>query len=235
MQIVVRGPGSSRSGWPELPPSFMVAVGEVRSVYVLCDFVFTNHRTDRKERIVGCELHLKKRHLLFWKKTIFKAPVTRYSTRDDRTPFGQFELEPLSGPTALTVMVSSDMPHEIVGRLPRRFDMVAVFQLVGPVKSTERIIQVFTHDPKTRVSDMVTHRPGGASMSVSLKRYWFSRLFCRHSTDVEALKTALLGAAIPASWTDDGKPCWCADHDADTPHDEPVCQAARRALGLVEP
>ncbi len=128
MELTVRGQGT-QSEWPEPKPTISVSVGHDRSVYVLCDFVFINHRTNRKERIVGAELHLKRRHLLFWKKTLFKAPITRYSTHNDRTPFGELELEPMSRPTPVTIMVSAQMSKEVVRSLPKRFDMVAVFYL----------------------------------------------------------------------------------------------------------
>ena len=45
-------------------------------IYAWLDIVLVNHRTNRKEQILGGELHLKKRRGVFWRKTIASTQST---------------------------------------------------------------------------------------------------------------------------------------------------------------
>jgi hypothetical protein len=155
LEVTVKGPTFSQTGLPAREPAFVVQVGQFKSLNILCDLVLTNHRTSRKERIISAEVHMKKRHWLFWKKTIFHVPLDRYACeRRDPYPFNNVELEPMSAPIAITVTVSAALPENVVRDLPRRFDLVVEFKLVGPIQKTERIIHSMKHDARKIAADI---------------------------------------------------------------------------------
>ena len=80
-------------------PIMLVCVGENPYIYIWLDLVLTNHRTTRREVITNCELHLKKRHWLFWEQTIASAPALVESVPTgsrNQTAWGAVTLESLS-------------------------------------------------------------------------------------------------------------------------------------------
>lgn len=151
MEIEVRPPYSQ----PQGKPIFVVYVGERPHIYMWVDLVLTNHRTDRKERIIGCTLHLKKRHRFLWDKTIAEVPV-EYSRLQgvsvQRTPITNIELAPMSEPTVITADAQGPIGQPVIS-LPKRMKLVLEFRMVGPIRRIRRTVEYVTHDPKRHQSD----------------------------------------------------------------------------------
>ena len=88
IEIEIDSPGSANPASParglrrdDDGPILIVAVApENPHIFAWFDLVLVNHRTNRKERILGIELHLKKRHRLFWKKTLAVATADEWTS-----------------------------------------------------------------------------------------------------------------------------------------------------------
>jgi len=129
-------------------PDYGVYVGEGPHIFMYVDLVLTNHRTDHKERIIGCTLHLKKRHRLFWNKTITEAQVQESPDLGiTRTPITNIELEPMSEPRVITVIAKAPIECP-VSSLPEKMKLVLELSMVGPIRRMKRTIDTVDHDPK---------------------------------------------------------------------------------------
>lgn len=111
----------------------------------LCTLRFVNHRTDRKERIIGASLALKRRRLLLWRETILVLPV-RYcglgSGKDDQ-PITDIELEPQSAPVVVRVRLGTQIPDDSV--YAKKMEMVLELETVGPMRVVRRSLGWWTH------------------------------------------------------------------------------------------
>lgn len=130
-------------------PIFVVSVGESPHIYMWLDLVLINHRTTRREVILNCELHLKKRHWLLWRKTVTSAAVlldeggSGSSTRAWRP----ITLEPISLPVTITVEAQRPITHPVVS-LPRKMWLVLEFDMVGPTRHMRRVVQEVVNVPQ---------------------------------------------------------------------------------------
>lgn len=157
MEISIQHPHSHPLGkspfsnWKDGEPLYTVYVGENPYIYLWGDIVLTNHRNDRKERITGCSLHLKKRHRLFWDKTITSAEV-KESIPHGRSvpqykPINDIELLPMSAPLVLTV--KAEAPIQVpVKTLPKKMKLVLEFRMVGPIRRMRYTFLSISHNPK---------------------------------------------------------------------------------------
>lgn len=156
MELELREPhsqivrGSSGLNVPDgTKPIMSVNVGENPHIYIWLDLVLTNHRTTRREVITNCELHLKKRHWLFWEQTIASAPVLVESVPTgsrNQTAWRAVTLDPVSPPVIVSVTAQGDITYP-VSKFPRKLRLVLEFRMVGPRRCMRRVIQEFKHDP----------------------------------------------------------------------------------------
>ncbi len=157
MGISVQHPHSHPLGkspfsyWEDQKPIYTVHVGENPHIYLWGDIVLINHRNDRKERIIGCSLHLKKRHWLFWDKTITFAEVKESVQRGGATPqhksINNVELPPVSAPLVLTVEANAPIQVPMI-TLPEKMKLVLEFQMVGPIRRMRHLLSLISHNPK---------------------------------------------------------------------------------------
>ena len=156
MEISVQHPHSHPLGnspfphWEDQKPLYTVFVGENPYIYLWGDIVLINHRNDRKERIIGCSLHLKKKRWLFWDKTITSAEVKERIQRGGTSPqyksINNVELPPVSAPQVLTV--EANAPIQVaVTTLPKKMSLVLEFQMVGPIRRMRHLLSPISHNP----------------------------------------------------------------------------------------
>ena len=99
-----------------------------------------NHRTDRIERVIGCSLELRYRRWLVRKRTLRTIPVR--VGHDDRD-WQEVELPKQSSPT--TIPLKSIEWFEDAPPPPRRYKLVLVLDMVGPVRRVERTMEKFKY------------------------------------------------------------------------------------------
>lgn len=104
-----------------------------------------NHRTDRKERIIGAQVALKRRHWWLWRKTIAVAPGRYRGGAKHRQPVSDIELEPQSAPVEFELefeqSFEDDPPYT------KKMDLVLELDTVGPLRIVRRKIGQITHSP----------------------------------------------------------------------------------------
>ena len=135
----------------EATPILSVHVGESPHFYMWADLVLTNHRTARREVIADCELHLKRRHWLIWRKTIACAPVLleqRQGSSFRQVAWKPLTLRPITPPVVFTVQAESPITYPIAS-LPRKMWLVLEFAMVGPRRRMRREVEKIIHDPRS--------------------------------------------------------------------------------------
>lgn len=135
-------------------PLIVVMVNQSKP-YILAwlDCEFINHRTDRKELILSASLHLKRKRLLLWSKTLSQTDFAIHDNSGPRNdPRLNIELAPMSKPLIVNLRAEGPISHPI-GRLPKRMTLEIEFRLVGPIRTMRRRMCKVNHDPKT-VSDV---------------------------------------------------------------------------------
>ena len=101
-----------------------------------------NHRTDRKERIIGVWLAIKKRHWLLWHKTIARVPVCqRLRSPGEPPPIRNVVLEPLSAPTEIQCRTYDILSDDVPERVPPKSELWLILDMVGPVRRVERKVE----------------------------------------------------------------------------------------------
>ena len=112
-----------------------------------------NHRSDRPERIIGCQAELKKRHLFFWRRTLAVIQVDTPSSTllGVSVPINNIFLEPMGEPQTLVIHIHG--PLENI-KMPRRSELVLVFQMVGPMRKYTYKLTDVLHNPK-QVADKI--------------------------------------------------------------------------------
>jgi len=107
---------------------------------------FINHRTDRRERIIGCSLLLKQRHLIFWKRTIVDIPMRAYEGNINLPRPWDFELAPTSSPFTIEAEAVGQGFVEGQQQIPKRMEMFISFEMVGPIRRLERKLSNVRHE-----------------------------------------------------------------------------------------
>jgi len=103
-----------------------------------------NHRAERKERIIGASLALKKRRLFFWRDSLITIPVHQQGQRTlIGPPISNIELAPLCAPVEVQCVAFHTMDESIRQQAPRRFEMCLVLEMVGPIRRLERKVMDF--------------------------------------------------------------------------------------------
>ena len=142
-------------------PTFSVNVLRNTEIYALFTVTFTNHRTDRKERVIECSVELKKRHWFFWRKTIGSVPVSvrastfRHISRGP-TSLDDLALEPQSSPAWVTLNATGTIDTV---SLPRCMDLVVILRMVGPIRKIERLLTRVRHTPPAPHSQTDSNAP----------------------------------------------------------------------------
>ena len=130
-------------------PIIKVYVGADPHIYLWADLEFINHRPDRREFILRATLHLKKKHWLFWHKTLTEAPLRVHEAGLEPTGplLENLAVEPLSAPLTVTVDAKGliTIPPS---RLPRRMVLCLEFSMIGPIRKMRRVIDTVEHNPK---------------------------------------------------------------------------------------
>ena len=130
-------------------PIIYVDVGTDPHIYLWADLMLINHRPDRREFILGAALHLKKKHWLFWYKTLVEAPVRVHSAGLESTGplLENITIEPMSAPLTVTVDARGTimLPPE---HLPKKMVLCLEFRMIGPIRRMRRIIDKVEHNPK---------------------------------------------------------------------------------------
>ena len=112
-------------------------------IHMLFSLRLTNHRTDRKERIIGVDLAFKKRRAWFWHKTLISVPVCERAASGKLRPITNLELEPMSAPLEWQCRVEHTFDREEDRNIfPQRFEIWLVMNMVGPVRRMERVVEV---------------------------------------------------------------------------------------------
>lgn len=106
---------------------------------------FINNRTDRKERIIGAYVVMKKRRLWLWKKEILRFPVCeRPAPPGDMLPISNIELEPMSAPLEIRCEAESgSLDPSVRDDFPARFSAFLELDMVGPMRRLTRFMQDF--------------------------------------------------------------------------------------------
>lgn len=124
----------------------------VPAIYARMRLTFTNHRSDRPERIINCRVELKKRHLLLWKRTLLSIPVhllasspadvgpERELTKDSIL---DLKIEPVSPPVSIDIFANGP---SLTNGLPKWSELVLILDIVGPIRRMERTIQRVRRD-----------------------------------------------------------------------------------------
>ena len=114
----------------------------------LITITLLNNSPDRLERIIGTWVELKARRLFFWRRTIAKGEA-KVPDPQRGLPYGQpitdLPIQPMAAPIKLTLTVGGSVKEV---QLPRKFDVVLVLRMAGPIKKIERRLITMTHDPK---------------------------------------------------------------------------------------
>ena len=124
-----------------------LVTGKSGGVYALLDLCLINHRTDRPERIIECWAELRKRHLLFWRRTLAKIPIKTQSSTDYELeyPVKDIYLKPMGKPQTHVINIIGDLE---AFKMPRRAELVMVFKMVGPMRKYIYKLTDVRHDPK---------------------------------------------------------------------------------------
>ncbi len=110
--------------------------------YVLFTLYLLNNRTDRKERIIGAWMEVKKRRLYFWRNTLARFPVLKVGDGQlHGPPIKDIELETLSLPTGVWCIVDEALDESLRDVLPRLSEIWLVLDMVGPIRKMERKLQ----------------------------------------------------------------------------------------------
>ena len=159
MEIEVKKPYSKAPlntlpGMISNEPIFRVIVGADPHIYMWADLVLINHRPDRREFILKATLHLKKRHWLFWHKTLAEAPLRIHKAGIEPTGplLENLVIEPMSAPLTVTVDAKGliTIPSSC---LSRRMVLCLEFSMIGPIRRMRRNIESVYYDPKMLTPD----------------------------------------------------------------------------------
>ena len=135
-------------------PIIQVRVGADPHIYLWADLEFINHRPDRREFILRAALHLKKKHWLFWHKTLTEAPIRVHKVGLESTGplLENLAVEPISAPLTVTVDAKGLIAIP-PSRLPRRMVLCLEFSMIGPIRRMRRIIDIVIHNPQKLTVD----------------------------------------------------------------------------------
>lgn len=130
-------------------PILYVYVGADPHIYMWADVMLINHKPDRREFILRANLHLKKKHWIFWYKTLVEAPLRVHEVGLDSTGplLENLVIEPMSAPKTVTVDAKGSITIP-PNRLPRRMVLCLEFSMIGPIRRIRRIIDTIEHNPK---------------------------------------------------------------------------------------
>ena len=149
MEIELYAPGPT--GIPEKDaknePNFIYRTIGNPLFYMWAKLTLTNHRTDRKETLRDASLHLKKKHWVFWQKTIFKATVYRdiEGRGVKNEPLRNITIEPLAPPVEV-IVIAEDFISIPIHRLPKRLGIFLEFNMVGPRRYFKKYIDDAIYD-----------------------------------------------------------------------------------------
>lgn len=133
-------------------PLKIVNVGQYPNIYAWFECELINH-SEKKQRIIGAELHLKRKHWWFWWKTLASTNLNRVHGRNDDNQWS-FDLAPMSGPHILGLRGQGPIGVP-VKTLPKKMELFVEFKMVGPLRRIRRQYCQINHDPKIlRESDM---------------------------------------------------------------------------------
>lgn len=118
---------------------------------------FVNHRSDRKERVIGAHVVFKKKRLWLWKKEILRIPICkRPEPRQEIEPISNIEIEPMSAPLEIQMYAESGPLEPAVRDLfPGRFNAYVVLDMVGPMRRLERFMMDFKR-PSANLWDRIS-------------------------------------------------------------------------------
>lgn len=144
-----RAPSNTLPSMISEKPIFEVRVGPNPHIYMWADLVLTNHRPDRRELILQASLHLKKRHWIFWHRTLAQAPI-RMHTNAGLEPTGplleNLAIEPMMPPKTVTVDAKGPITT-LPSRLPKKMALYLEFRMIGPIRKMSRFIDTVNHNP----------------------------------------------------------------------------------------
>lgn len=137
-----------RSGGEEDKPICYVIVAPSNPsilAWVACEFI--NHRNDRKGLVLGASLHLKRKRLLFWSRTLAKAGFLIHSSEGPgRDPRLNIEIPPMSSPVIVGLRAEGPIEYPL-SKLPRRMTLDVEFKMVGPLRRVVRRLSRINHAP----------------------------------------------------------------------------------------
>ncbi|MCH8008133.1 MAG: hypothetical protein IIC91_04655 [Chloroflexi bacterium] len=113
-------------------------IADIPVIHVKLRLTFINHRTDRRERIIGANLLLKRRHLLLWKRTVATVPMRAYEGNVYAQRDWNIDLEPTSSPITIEAEAIGQGLIEGKQKIPKRMKLFISFDMVGPIRRLER-------------------------------------------------------------------------------------------------
>ncbi len=146
MEMTVLGWRHPGSGQYDAAPMLQLAIepplpdegpGMRPWVYMRFTLRLVNHRTDRKERVIGGSVALKRRRLLLWRKTLQEVPLLI-----DEVAITDIELPPMSSAIEVDCHASGNVNDSEAW--PSRIEAWIVLDMVGPIRRFERRIETFT-------------------------------------------------------------------------------------------
>lgn len=111
------------------------------------DLKLINHSSKRPERIIACWAELRKRRLVFWRRTLSVIPVEMQSPDDWQVdiPISDIYLPPLSAPQTYFIKVVGDFENF---EMPRKSELVLILRMVGQIRKHTHKLTVVIHEPE---------------------------------------------------------------------------------------
>ena len=149
-----KAPLNTLPGMISNEPIIYVQVGTNSHIYMWVDLVLTNHSLNHRELILSVTLHLKKKHWIFWHKTLAEAPVRIHEVGIEPTGplLENLAIEPMAAPKTVTVDAKGDITIQ-PNRLPKRMALYLEFRMVGPIRKLSRFIDRVDRNPKQSTPD----------------------------------------------------------------------------------
>lgn len=142
MKPYSKAPLNTLRGMIAQKPILYVNVDTEPYIYMWADLRLTNHSPNRREFVLSATLHLKKRHWIFWHKTLAQAPVRKHTTGGMESSGPLLEnlaIEPMTTP--LTITVDAKGPIQTPLRPSQKVVFCLEFQMIGPIRRIRRIIE----------------------------------------------------------------------------------------------
>lgn len=150
-----KAPSNTLGGMITETPIFNVEMGNRPHIYMWADLVITNHNPNRRELILNAKLRLKKRHFIFWHKTLVEAPIrihTKAGVESTGPLLENLVIEPMTAPKTITVDAKENLTIPL-SHFHTKVELYMDFNMVGPIRKISRCIGRFMVESKQLTPD----------------------------------------------------------------------------------